>query len=156
MLYPLNVQKIKLQLAATLTSREVKQYQQNTCLHFLHSICAQPASRSMGTLHDGHRLMVSSLGTACGYKTNNDLYTIQDLNCTSVQKHSLIWLCYQNTNRLVKYLKLNQNYKLHCNWKSHQGLCSVSVAGLAGVPRRAAGGTEDCSARRTGGALWSF
>ena len=42
-----------------LTSNELRQYQQNTCLHRLHIICAHPASRSIGTWHIGHFLIVS-------------------------------------------------------------------------------------------------
>ena len=42
-----------------LTSKEAKQYQQNTCLHLLHIICAQPSSFSMGTEHIGQHLMLS-------------------------------------------------------------------------------------------------
>lgn len=42
-----------------LTSSEVRQNQQNTCLHLLHIIWAHPASLSMGTWHIGHLLMFS-------------------------------------------------------------------------------------------------
>ena len=41
------------------------QYQQNTCLHRRHIIWAQPASRSIGTRHIGHRLMYSVLTISC-------------------------------------------------------------------------------------------
>ena len=50
----------------TLTSRDCKQYQQNTCLQFLHIICAQPASRSMGTRHVGQRFTSASGSAAKG------------------------------------------------------------------------------------------
>lgn len=42
-----------------LTSKLAKQYQQKTCLHRLHIICAQPSSFSMGTAHIGQHLMRS-------------------------------------------------------------------------------------------------
>ena len=37
-----------------------KQYQQKTCLHLLHIICAHPSFLSIGTWHCGHFLMFSS------------------------------------------------------------------------------------------------
>lgn len=42
-----------------LTSKLARQYQQNTCLHRLHIIWAQPSSFSIGTLHMGQHLMRS-------------------------------------------------------------------------------------------------
>uniref|UniRef100_A0A182VDG4 Uncharacterized protein n=1 Tax=Anopheles merus TaxID=30066 RepID=A0A182VDG4_ANOME len=36
-----------------------RQYQQKTCLHRLHIICAQPSSFSIGTVHIGQHLMRS-------------------------------------------------------------------------------------------------
>ena len=50
----------------SLTSKEVRQNQQNTCLQRLHIICAQPASRSIGTLHIGHLFMSPSMDPAPG------------------------------------------------------------------------------------------
>lgn len=44
---------------AVLTSKLAKQYQQNTCLHRLHIIWAQPSSFSIGTLHIGQHFMRS-------------------------------------------------------------------------------------------------
>lgn len=44
---------------AKLTSKLAKQYQQNTCLHRLHIIWAQPSSFSIGTEHIGQHLMRS-------------------------------------------------------------------------------------------------
>lgn len=42
-----------------LTSKLAKQYQQKTCLHRLHIICAQPSSFSMGTAHIGQHFIRS-------------------------------------------------------------------------------------------------
>lgn len=42
-----------------LTSKLARQYQQNTCLHRLHIIWAQPSSFSIGTLHIGQHLIKS-------------------------------------------------------------------------------------------------
>ena len=44
-----------------LTSNDVRQNQQNTCLQRLHIICAHPASLSMGTLHIGQRFISPSI-----------------------------------------------------------------------------------------------
>ncbi len=43
-----------------LTSSDVRQYQQNTCLHRLHIIWAQPSFLSIGTWHNGQRFMFES------------------------------------------------------------------------------------------------
>lgn len=43
----------------TLTSSDVRQYQQKTCLHLLHIICAHPSSFSIGTAHKG-QLFINS------------------------------------------------------------------------------------------------
>ncbi len=59
-----------------LTSSEVRQYQQKTCLQRLHIICAQPASRSINTLHIGHFLIVSSLSQAIRSSPSPPIYKI--------------------------------------------------------------------------------
>ena len=46
-----------IKLEEVLTSSDSRQYQQKTCLHRLHIICAQPVSLSMGTLQTGQRLI---------------------------------------------------------------------------------------------------
>ena len=43
-----------------LTSRDSRQYQQNTCLQRRHIIWAQPSLRSMGIWHNGHRFIIAS------------------------------------------------------------------------------------------------
>ena len=53
-----------------LTSSEVRQYQQKTCLHLLHIIWAQPASLSIGTPHMGHLLMFSASAAAIHMATS--------------------------------------------------------------------------------------
>lgn len=49
-----------------LTSKEARQYQQKTCLHRLHIICAHPSSFSIGTLHIGQHLIKSELKLSPG------------------------------------------------------------------------------------------
>lgn len=50
-----------------LTSSEARQYQQNTCLHRLHIICAHPSSFSIGTEHIGQHFILSlSIGMPDG------------------------------------------------------------------------------------------
>ena len=56
--------------SAILTSSEVRQYQQKTCLHLLHIIWAQPASLSIGTAHIGHLLMFSASAPAIHMATS--------------------------------------------------------------------------------------
>lgn len=54
-----NVDRILSLPPRILTSKDAKQYQQNTCLHLLHIIWAQPSSFSIGTEHIGQHLMWS-------------------------------------------------------------------------------------------------
>ena len=56
------IDDLDLQSCSPLTSRDSRQNQQNTCLHLLHIICAQPASLSISTRHIGHGLMSAPSG----------------------------------------------------------------------------------------------
>ena len=58
-----------------LTSSDVRQYQQKTCLHLLHIIWAQPASLSIGTAHIGHLLMFSASAPAIHIATSPAMST---------------------------------------------------------------------------------
>lgn len=81
-----------------LTSKLARQYQQNTCLHRLHIICAHPSSFSMGTPHIGQHLIRSlsneiPMVSACPSAANFFIFSSHEIRgCHCNSNYSVISL----------------------------------------------------------------